>query len=184
MGRPKGELVWQGRSLATRAAEALWPICGSVVISVAPGVPSPAPGIPTVEDLGGEGGGPLAGIRAAFAGSESADLIVVACDYPLIDTDLLRTLVEVAEPQAELVMPTDPAGRDHPLVALWRRSAEQAIVRAVSRERRRVHDLFTELRLQRVHPDRLGEQRSRRLLNVNDPQRWFDLTGEPIEGGS
>src|SRR5678816_3817563 len=96
MGRTKGDLVLEGRPLAERAARTLAPVCASVLISVAPGAVNPAPNWTAVEDAPPAGRGPLAGLHAAFLSTGAADLVVLACDYPAISTDLFRAMLAQA----------------------------------------------------------------------------------------
>ncbi len=149
MGRTKGDLIFEGTTLATRAARALWPMCGSVFISVARDRPNPAPGFPTVEDEPPAGRGPLAGIAAGFRATGSADLVVLACDYPRVVSDLLAALA-AGGADHDVVIPTDPGGRDHPLVGLWRRSAEDSVRRALEEGAREVRGVLRDLRVRRL----------------------------------
>src|SRR5215470_1731561 len=107
MGRPKGDLVVDGRAMAERAARTLAPVCASVLISVAPGAVNPAPSFTSVEDAPPAGRGPLAGLQAAFLATGNADLVVLACDYPAASTDLLRAVLAQAPEDADCVFPTD-----------------------------------------------------------------------------
>lgn len=171
MGQPKGELLFRGRSLAERAAFALRPLCGSVLIGVAPGAPNPAPGFPAVEDPLPAGRGPLAGLEAAFAATGRADLLVLACDYPAVETDLLRAILAAARPEDDLVFPVDPKGKDHPLVGLWRRSAEPVVREALARRQHKVRALLAELAVRRLRERELPSfDLGRALLNVNVPE--------------
>ena len=181
MGAAKGELRVDGMSLAERAARVLLPLCGNVLISVPKGARNPAPAFPVVEDDPPAGRGPLAGIASAFASTGRADLFVLACDYPGADTELYRVLRDLAEPDAQLVLPTDAGGRDHPLVALWRRGAEPAVRAALEGGSLRVHSLFPDLEVQRIPAadlQTLGVDVGLALQNVNWPA---DLEGLGIE---
>jgi len=170
LGRAKGELEYQGTRLAERAAALLWPICGSVLISVAPGSPNPAPGYPVVEDAPPPGRGPLAGLHAAFEATHASGLLVLACDYPWVGGDLLRRLLAFASADYDLVMPTDGAGRDHPLVALWSRTTEAHVRDALGRRQYKVRALLAEWRVRRLSPRELGGiDPDRALFNVNWP---------------
>ncbi len=176
MGRPKGGLVVDGASLTQRAVAALWPLCGSVLVSVAPGGKNPAPEFATVEDEPPAGRGPLAGIAAAFAASGRADLLVLACDYPGVDTVVLSELPLAIGRNHDLALLTDASGRDHPLVALWRRSAESAVREALSEGRLKVRALLPDLEVLRLGPDRFpGRDLDHILKNLNTPE---DLDGE------
>jgi len=177
LGGPKGELLLGGRSLAARASAVLWPLCGSVLISTRPGEPSPAAGFPALPDPEPAGRGPLVGIDTCFEGTADADLVVLACDYPLVGEDLLRCLLAAARPDADIVLPSDFAGRDHPLVAVWARSAAPAVRAAVREGRLKVRGLLADLRVRRLGPAELREfDLDRVLCNVNTPDDLARLT--------
>src|SRR5262245_22867252 len=149
LGRPKGEVVLGGSTLAERAARSLKPLCGSVIVSVARAALNPAPGFPAVEDRLASAG-PLAGIATAFASTGKADLLVLACDYPAVGSSFLRSLVAASDGTDDLVFPLDASGRDHPLVGLWRRSAEPVVTAALAERVYKVAALFPELTIRRL----------------------------------
>lgn len=169
MGRTKGDLLVEGRPLAERAARTLAPVCASVLISVAPGAVNPAPNWPAVEDALPAGRGPLAGLQAAFLAAASADLFVLACDYPAVTTDFLRAVLAGAPEDADLVFPTDRRGRDHPLVGLWRRAALEEIEASLASKIYKVRAVLAGLRVHRVHPQALpGFDLDALLQNMNE----------------
>jgi molybdopterin-guanine dinucleotide biosynthesis protein A len=168
-GGPKGEIVLGGSTLADRAARALKPICGGVIVSIARGGDNPAPAYPTVEDQGPRRG-PLGGLAAAFASTGKADLLVLACDYPAVGTSFLRSLVAAAAGADDLAFPVDDTGRDHPLVALWRRTAEDAVRAALDENAFKVQALFPDLTVRRLPVQVFPNFDLRRVLsNVNWP---------------
>lgn len=169
MGRAKADLAVDGSvSLAERAALALGPLCGTVVISVSPGGENPAPNYSVVQDSEPAGRGPLAGIDAAYRASGCADLLVLACDYPRVDTALLEAILRNATPEDEMVIVTDGRGRDHPLVGLWRRSMEEPVRTALEIGLYKVRSLLAEARVRRVGPaDLPGRDPDASLINVN-----------------
>jgi len=148
-GKPKGSVVLGGSTLADRAARTLKPLCGSVVISVARGG-LPARGGPWYVEDAEAGCGPLGGIAAAYAATGQADLLVLACDYPAVGTSFLRALLAAAAGDDDLVMPVDLGGRDHPLVALWRRSAEPTVVAALAERAFKVQATLPDLAVRRL----------------------------------
>jgi molybdopterin-guanine dinucleotide biosynthesis protein A len=169
-GEPKGDVVLGSGTLAERAAKALKPLCGGVLVSIAKGSANPAPGCPSVEDQGPRRG-PLGGIAAAFASTGQADLLVLACDYPAVGTSFLRSLVAAAEGAGDLVFPVDPAGKDHPLVALWRRSAERVVLAALAEKAFKVQALLPDLDVRRLPPQVFPNFELRTVLaNVNWPE--------------
>jgi molybdopterin-guanine dinucleotide biosynthesis protein A len=148
------------------------------MISVGAGTMNPAPGYPAVEDPPPAGRGPLAGVDAAFGSTEGADLLVLACDYPRVETALLRRLLEQADSKADLVLIRDSVGRDHPLVALWRRLIEGRVRRALTSKAFRVRDLVRASPVQRLGVDSFpGIDLGRALTNVNRPGDLEGLDG-------
>lgn len=176
LGRAKGELQFRGKNLAERAAAALWPSCGSVLISVGSGAPNPAPDFSAVEDEREEGRGPLEGIHAAFRATGDADLLVLACDYPLVDVELMRRITNAAAEGDDMVIVTDSVGRDHPLVALWRRPLAAIVAGALEREMYRVRSLLAECSVRRLRPRELPDiDIDAVLVNVNRPADLEEL---------
>jgi molybdopterin-guanine dinucleotide biosynthesis protein A len=78
-------------------------------------------------------------------------------------------------------MMTDFSGRDHPLVALWRRGAADAVHRAVEEQRFKVRGVLADLCVRRLGPrDFQGIDLDRALWNVNWPEDLKSL--EELEG--
>ena len=170
LGRPKGSAVLGGITLAERAGRSLRPLTGSVLISVAPGMANPAPKYPAVEDAAPAFRGALSGIHAAMAVTGEADLLVLACDYPAVDTALLGKILEHSRPEDDLVFLVDPAGRDHPLVGLWKRSTRERVREAMEYRMYKVRALLAELVVRRLGPETLpGVDLETALFNVNEP---------------
>lgn len=170
MGRTKGDIPWEGGTLALRAASALARHCRRVVISVAPGASNPAPGFEAVEDEPPAGRGPLGGLASAFARGGGADLLVLACDYPWAGPELLGVLVVAARPQDQIVFPVDAEGRDHPLVALWRGETETVVREALVRGELSVRGVLGASRVRRIGAQAAPElDWGRSLSNWNTP---------------
>ena len=164
-----------GQGLASRAADALAPICESVLISVRGRAVNPAPEYAAVEDAAPPGRGPLAGIDAGFEATGKADLLVLACDYPRVETALLKRLLTLAGDADELVLV-----RGHPLVALWRRTLRERVRVALEQKAFRVGELVHAARARALGPESFPRvDLETALLNLNRPE---DL--ERLERGS
>ncbi len=179
LGRTKGDLSFDGRALADRAASEIWAFCPTVLIATGNIAENPAPRFVAVPDLPPAGRGPLAGIEAAFAASGDADLFVLACDYPRVGSALVRQILSLAEAtDAAVIFPTDSHGRDHPLVGVWRRRAEPVIREALAGGAFAVRGLLAELEVERLRPASFpGTDLGPALLNLNWPKDWELLTG-------
>jgi len=171
LGRTKGDLPFEGKTLAERAAALLWPICGSVLVSISEGADNPARGYPCLVDPAPAGRGPLAAIDAAFDATGDADLLVLACDYPFVTQSLMRRLASQAMGEDDVVMMTDFTGRDHPLVALWCRRSAPVLNETVAAGRFKVRGLIPDLSVRRLGPSEFpGIDLDRALFNLNRPE--------------
>jgi molybdopterin-guanine dinucleotide biosynthesis protein A len=186
LGRTKGDLIVRGRALAARAAEVLRPLCDTLFVSVAAGMANPAPGCEAIEDPPPAGRGPLAGIDAAFRRCGEVELLVLACDYPNVETELLERIVDAAGAGDDVVLPIDTDGRAHPLVALWRQGSASAVSRAVGQGKLTVHALLDGLSARRLGAGELrGIDLQRALVNLNRTRDLVSLHGrrDDVAGG-
>jgi len=156
--------------MALRAAAALAPHSAEVVL-VAPASFSATLGLEWVPDAPG-GQGPLAGVVAALERAQRCaahGCLVLACDLPLVDADLVGALVD-AWSEEDVVAP-ERAGRLQPLCGLWSVAALPTARAALASRDRSVAGVVGRLRLRA-----LGEPEWRTrtaapdpLLNVNTP---------------
>jgi molybdopterin-guanine dinucleotide biosynthesis protein A len=73
------------------------------------------------------GGGPVAGLAAALPAVTAEVLVLLACDLPLIDADVVRRLVGCVAGADGAVL-VDRAGRRQPLAAAYRSAEIRAAV--------------------------------------------------------
>jgi molybdopterin-guanine dinucleotide biosynthesis protein A len=104
--------------------------------------------------------GALGGLHAALTACQGSWALVVACDLPLVTTELFRVLAAVRE-GFEAVAPIQPDGFEQPLCALYR----------VDPCRQRAEDLIA-----------AGERRPRMLLRAVHT-RWVNVNElDALEG--
>ena len=124
-GRNKALLEIDGQRIVDRQLAVLAPLAGEVLLVTGDPVPySGVRGARVVLDRH-PGLGPLAGIQAAFYASAADALLVIACDLPFLDGNLVR-LVRDHAPGAQAVVPR-LGERPQPLHARFARSALPAI---------------------------------------------------------
>jgi molybdopterin-guanine dinucleotide biosynthesis protein A len=162
-GRDKASEVVAGMPLVSRAAETLAEVLTRVVV-VSSRVPTCE--WPSLPDLR-VGLGPLAGIESALTHAVELGLdgaLVLACDLPLIDADMVREIVSALGPNTLAAAPArlgEPGVE--PLCAAYRSRCLTPVRRALDEGELAVHRLFARVGgiTVRVPPDR--------LLNVNRP---------------
>jgi molybdopterin-guanine dinucleotide biosynthesis protein A len=117
--------------------------------------------------------GPLGGIAAGLSAMRHELAIVVACDMPFLNLDLIRYLIERATDFDAVVPQT--GDQYEPLHAVYRRSCLVAIQRRLANNERRVISFFQDVRLSVVSEAewRVIDPTGRSVSNLNTPA---DLT--------
>lgn len=101
-GRDKGLMLWQGQPIAAHLVTLIRPLVGEVIISCNRNHEIyQAWSDRLVSDKEPEYPGPLAGILGGLNACASSHLLVVPCDLPKLDQQLLMQLIEQAAGQPE-----------------------------------------------------------------------------------
>lgn len=167
MGRDKAMLPAGGRTLVEHVANEVRRAAGSVTIVGDPSrygrlgyevIPDEQPGL-----------GPLGGIATALGISRTAWNLVVACDMPSVDAELLITLLARAaatHPAPDCVVPDGPTGPE-PLCAVYHIGARGKIRAAIDRNILKMRTVITILNTASVNvPD------GNKFRNINTPEDW------------
>ncbi len=166
-GASKPDVVVRGRRMLAHVLDAV-PGASSVVVVGPPTLEVPVGVALTLEDP--PDGGPVAGIEAGLAalGAGALDpagperwVLLLACDVPLVAGAVPRLLGAAAErrhdPACDGVMVVDGAGREQPLVGLYRAAALASALRRLAAEHHvrgaSVRSLLGGLRLARLVDD-------------------------------
>jgi molybdopterin-guanine dinucleotide biosynthesis protein A len=117
------------------------------------------------------GAGALNGLRTALAASRGEFALVVACDMPLLNRNLLRYLVSRA-PEGDVVV---PRWDDHfqTLHAVYRRRpCLEAVERALKENRRRMIGFYDDVRVVQVPSDLVArfDPDGLSFFNINTPE--------------
>jgi len=122
LGRSKALEVINGRSLIERVIERLAPVASKLLIVTSrqqfdlPTIPGAEVLIDVYPDSG-----PLGGIYTGLLVSQTAQSIMVACDMPFLNTELLRHMVELSR-DFDAVVPRLANGMIEPLHAIYSKS--------------------------------------------------------------
>jgi molybdopterin-guanine dinucleotide biosynthesis protein A len=172
MQRDKAALVYAGRSQLDRAFEMVGRNVAKVFVSVraAQATDPTRAGRPLIVDslTLGEDGGPIIGIRSAFAAFPDVAWLVLACDLPFLSDAALEQLLAERDPTrlATAYLSTHD-GLPEPLCAVWEPAAAAALAAHQQSGRRCPRKFLIH------HPVKLLEPRDRRALdNVNTPEEY------------
>lgn len=102
--------------------------------------------LPTICDNYQEAG-PLGGIEAGLNNSNYSHNLVVACDMPFLQPELLIFLLEQIEkqPQKQAIMPQKPNGEPEPLCAIYSRAALPQIQYQLQNHKYKLLELLNQL---------------------------------------
>ncbi len=116
------------------------------------------------------GHGPLAGLHAVMLKSQHSLFLLLACDLPNLNVDLLRNLLILAE-GFDAVIPRTRDDMIHPLCAVYRRTCLPVVDRNLRRGSNRFMDIFLDvaLTIKWVMPDE-GKFKDSDLANLNTPE--------------
>ncbi|MFN7925522.1 MAG: molybdenum cofactor guanylyltransferase [Bryobacteraceae bacterium] len=170
MGRDKALLDAGGRTLLERVAAAVREAAGSVTV-IAPPERYRHLGLPIIADAR-PGEGPLAGIEAALDASEAEWNLIVACDMPNLEPEVLGRLLEFAcASAADCVAGLSERGPE-PLLAAYHRRALPAVRAALDAGERRVTSALDALQVVYFEIDNHAI-----TANVNTPAEWRNHLG-------
>lgn len=169
MGRDKALIDYQGRPIIAHVIDTLRALSDDiVVVSNRSDLYSPF-GARVVPDFDPPCG-PLGGLAAGLLAINTELAIVVACDMPFLNVNLLRWLIDLAEGY-DAVVPQSGAEYE-PLHAVYWRTCYHPIVQRISRGERRVISFFADVQLRTV-PEaewRVLDPGGRSLINLNTPE--------------
>jgi molybdopterin-guanine dinucleotide biosynthesis protein A len=170
LGRDKALLTVGGETLLARAVRVLAQVTQDLLV-VGPVFRSSAVAASVVPDVR-PGLGPLGGIYSALLATSAPYVLVVACDMPFLQPDLLRHLLSLRAGY-DVVLPWAD-GRGQHLHAVYAASCRDIIGRHLDGHDLRVDSFFDEVCVRRVEPDELRrfDPQLRSFYNVNTQEDW------------
>jgi molybdopterin-guanine dinucleotide biosynthesis protein A len=124
MGTDKALLVYAGERQIERAVRLLGRFCARVLVSVrADQASDPAFAARELVVDDPADSGPGAGLLAAWQAAPEAALLVIATDLPLVDEQLLETLVAARNPRTLATAFAHADGTLEPLCTIWEPAA-------------------------------------------------------------
>jgi molybdopterin-guanine dinucleotide biosynthesis protein A len=171
MGRNKALMPLAGHRLVDRVLTALRGIFDDLLmVTNSPDLYADL-GLRMVPDLVA-GKGALGGIHSAIHHTATPHCLVVACDMPFLNPDVLRYLVE-QRAGYDVVVPS-VHGRPQPLHAVYGKACLQPIARRLETDRLHVVGFFPEVRMREVTTEELADFDPEGLSfrNLNTPEEF------------
>ncbi len=134
MGKDKAQITYSTHPQWQEVADLLRPFCAKVYWSCTPEQK-------THWQLGDfglvdliDGHGPASGLHAAFSASGQCAWLVVGCDYPLLESADIQSLVDARQSDIEAIAFFNERENEiEPMIALWEPRAQQNFLEAFSK---------------------------------------------------
>ncbi len=171
MGRNKALLPWHGVPLIQHIVERLTEVSRDILLVTNTPQEYAFLGLPMVPDVVPHGGS-LVGLYSGLEAIRHPWGLVMACDVPFVNTDLLEYMLSLREGY-QAVVPVI-GGRHEPLHALYHKSCLPAMRRHIDAGDKRIISFYPEIEIRfleeeeinRFDPDHLS------FLNANTPGDW------------
>ncbi|MGW8958334.1 molybdenum cofactor guanylyltransferase [Paenibacillus sp. NPDC055715] len=184
MGQDKALLEIQGVTMLERTAAALEQVTERVIVVTHDSQGYGPIGLENVPDIY-PGRGPLSGIHAGLSASRTEWSIIVACDMPFVQPEVLHVLLAVTEKWTKLLGTTKPAGqavissvngRIHPLLAVYHQSVLPSAEECLRSGRLRLTDWLNKLNVRYATEEDLPgvseDMWHKAAFNMNNPQDY------------
>ena len=167
MGRDKSSIQWHGKEQQYYMADLLKPFCNKVYISHRQGQEAQTDrNYKTLIDTY-TGIGPYGAILSAFRFQPDAAWLVVACDLPLLDADILKYLLTNRNMNAMATTFQSPHdGLPEPLITIWESKSQEVLLSYLSNGYTCPRKVL--IKSDDVHI--LQPPHSNALMNVNTPE--------------
>ena len=169
LGRRKAVETICGKSLLERAIEKLRTISSQILVVTSqeqPDLPVACEAEVVVDIYPGKG--PLAGICTGLLASRFPYSIVVACDMPFLNVELLRYMIELSD-GVDVVIPRSGKGMIEPLHAIYSRNCINTIRAQLERGHLKISQALDILRVRYVEQEecRKFDPQHLSFFNVN-----------------
>jgi molybdopterin-guanine dinucleotide biosynthesis protein A len=183
LGRNKALEAINGQSLIERVMERVRQVSDSILIVTSPGQPAlpVSGGAEVVADVY-PGKGPLGGIYTGLLNSKSRRGLVVACDMPFLNVELLRYMVGLAQ-DFDVVVPRVGEGKVEPLHAIYSRNCLDSMKGLLGQNSLKVSRIFNTVRVRYVERSdcRRFDPQLLSFFNVNRPSDLKRALGLAVE---
>jgi len=169
MGRPKALMPVDGMTLLERTVRIARSAISDVMLIGHPPfeLPDPLRRLPLIADAP-PGCGPIGGLAGFFNAQPETDCMLLACDMPNLNAELLRRLRDAAVEDVDAVVPQCLAGGNsvHPCCAMYRSTAATSVFEAVGARQFAMQGLLDRLHIRWIS---LNESEASWVANMNTP---------------
>lgn len=172
MGTDKGLIQLKNKPFISHIIEALNPLVSKTII-VSNSIKYDAFGLKRIED-DIKNAGPLAGIYSGLKASKTNYNLVLSCDVPLINTTILKVLINSIEENTDGIQ-IKSAGQNMPLIALYKKQCEPIFLKLLLDGERRLKFAIKACRITTIVLDKELEKHT---TNINTPEQLKQISND------
>ena len=167
MGKDKGLCEFKGKSLVSYAIEALFPICDTILISSNNTEDYQKFGLDVVVDEH-KNIGPIGGIYSSLSRSATKHNLVISCDTPFINTQLLEYVLENVDGY-DIVVPEHGNSYIEPLAGYYSTSVISVLEDSIKAIDFKLMNLFSKVKYKSIKVDTISGYSAKLFKNLNTP---------------
>ncbi len=168
LGQEKGLCLFRNIELVSYAIDTLKPLCGSMLVSANRYHKKYSVyGYPVIADEF-ENIGPMGGILSCLKHSHTRHNLVLSCDTPFVNTELLHYLLKHIE-NFQVVVPSHETFLIEPLSAYYSTNIIEKMEETINNGNYKMMEFFKEVGFMPVCVDKLPFYSDSVFLNINTP---------------
>ena len=135
MATDKGFLLLNNKPFVQYSIDALLPLVSEIII-VSDNPNYDVFGLKRINDIT-KNAGPVAGICSGLEASSTEYNLILSCDIPLINSEVLKKLIDNIDDTSEIIQ-VESKGKSMPLIALYKRHVKDIFNKQLATDERRL----------------------------------------------
>ena len=135
MGEDKGFLLFENKPFIQYSIDALKPLVSKIII-VSDDSDYDVFGLKRVNDIT-KNAGPVAGICSGLEASSTEYNLILSCDIPLINSEILQKLIDAIDDTSEIIQ-VESRAKSMPLIALYKKQILSTFKALLQEDERRL----------------------------------------------
>lgn len=161
MGTDKGFLMLNKKPFVQYSIDALKPLVSEIII-VSDNQDYDSFGFNRINDIT-KNAGPVAGICSGLEASATEYNLILSCDIPLINSEILKKLVENIDDASEIIQ-VESNGKSMPLIALYKKQVKDTFNKLLQADERRLRIAVNSCKVKNII---LEKENAFQTMNVN-----------------
>lgn len=163
MGTDKGFVMYKNKAFIQHIIEAINPLVDDIII-VSNNPDYDVFRLNRINDLI-ENAGPLAGVYTGLHFTTTENNLVVSCDVPLINSEILSLLIKEIDKESDVVQ-LESHGKSMPLIATYKKQCATTFYTLLTEGERRLRVALNQLKVKTIP---LDKNQGKFTKNINTP---------------